>query len=85
MTFCPNPIARRAAMLCNDARFQRFAAERSGFDGGQFTSQASAEFLRRWCRITSRRQLDTTPAAARQFDTLRTEFDAWNGRIARPD
>ena len=81
---CANPIARRAAMLCNDARFQRFAAEREGFDGGQFSSEASAEFLRRWCRIDSRRDLDTSPAAARRFDTLRTEFDAWTGRIARP-
>lgn len=80
----PNPVARRAAMLCHDVAFQRFAATRSGFPGGQFSATASAEYLRTVCGVASRKNLDTDPIAARLFETLRTEFDAWAGRIAAP-
>ena len=77
-------LAQQAGILCNDARFQRFAAERSGFSGDQFTTMASAEFLRQFCSIESRRALDTSDAARARFSVLRTEFDAWTGKIATP-
>lgn len=52
------PQATQAGILCNDPQFQQFAASQSGFRGGQFTTQAAAEYLR-------------------------TDFDAWIGKIAR--
>ncbi|EPX82070.1 hypothetical protein [Salipiger mucosus] len=81
MSFTELPHAQQAGILCNDAQFQRFAAERSGFPDGQFSATAAAEYLRSWCRIDSRRQLDTEAEARRRFAVLRTEFDAWTGRI----
>ena len=81
MTASDAPLAQRAGILCNDARFQRFAAARSGFEGGQFCASAAAEFLRGFCRI-KRRALDTDETARARFSVLTTEFDAWTGRIA---
>jgi len=82
--FCDLPPAQQAGMICNDDQFQRFAATRSGLPGQTFTSTAAAEYLRRVCKINSRSDLNTTPAAAQRLQTLRTEFDAWTGKIARP-
>ena len=79
-----NPLARRAGILCNDPRFQRFAAVRSGLPQGQFNATATAEYLRTCCNVASRRELDSSADAANRFHTVLTEFDAWRGRIASP-
>ncbi|MCW1934560.1 hypothetical protein [Pararhodobacter zhoushanensis] len=73
--------ARRAGILCGDSAFQRFAGERSGLSGAQFTSTAAAHFLRRECQIASRKDLDTDAGALARFEALTTDFDAWRGRI----
>nr|WP_323779596.1 hypothetical protein [Amylibacter sp.] len=78
------PCAQQAGMLCNDDQFQRFAAIRCGMPGQQFCSSAAAQYLRDCCQINSRRQLNTDRQAQRQFQALRTDFDMWRGRIARP-
>lgn len=70
--------------MCNNPRFQEFAATRSGFPGGQFTPSAAAEYLRYYCQIDSRRQLATNAKALHKFNALRTDFDAWTGKIATP-
>lgn len=77
------PRATQAGILCNDIRFRRYAAGACDLPGQTFCASASAEFLRGFCAITSRRELNTSPAAAARFDALRTEFDAWAGKIAR--
>lgn len=69
-------------MLCNDDRFRKFAATRSGMPDTLFSPSAAAEYLRTVCQITSRRDLNTNPTACTTFQSLRTEFDAWSGRIA---
>ncbi|MBR9651886.1 hypothetical protein [Thalassovita aquimarina] len=74
--------AQQAGILCNDPRFQKFAAMRCGAPGGQFSASASAEYLRQCCGIDSRRELSSDRAAQHQFRILRTEFDAWTGKIA---
>jgi len=76
------PPAQQAGILCNDTRFQRFAATRCGLPDQQFAASAAAEFLRDCCRITSRRDLNGDQAADARFQTLRTEFDAFTGKIA---
>lgn len=78
------PPATQAGIICNDDRFQRFAATRSGMPDEQFSATAAAEYLRTICLIDSRRQLNTSSAAQHRFQTLRTEFDAWIGKIATP-
>jgi len=75
--------AQWAGILCNDPRFQRFAATRCGLPDAAFNASAAAEYLRDCCQIDSRRQLNDDADARDHFDRLRTEFDAWTGRIAR--
>lgn len=84
MNFFDLPIPQQAGILCNDPRFQHFAAVRCGFPGGQFSSQAAAEFIRDICMISSRRDLASNHVAAARFQALRTDFDAWTGKIASP-
>lgn len=78
-----NP-AQQAGILCNDPRFQQFAASRCGMPGQQFNASAAAQYLRDRCQIGSRKQLTTSQAAQAKFQILRTEFDAWTGKIATP-
>jgi len=78
------PTAQQAGMLSNDARFQRFAGLRTLKSDIQVSASAAAEFIRVQCGVTSRRHLNADQTAARKFQTLRTDFDAWTGRIAQP-
>ena len=78
------PAAQQAGILCNDRQFRAFAAHRNGFPGGQFTPGAAAEWLRQQCGITSRRHLNHSQTALARFQEIRTEFDAWTGKIATP-
>lgn len=82
--FTALPAAQQAGILCNDPQFQKFAATRQGWPGKSFNASASAEYLRQVCGIDSRRALNTNPQARARFQILRTEFDAWAGRIATP-
>lgn len=75
----PYPVARLAGILSNDARFKAFIAKAHDFPGDD-----PAVFIRGWCDVASRRDLDTDPAALARFRTLQTEFDAWSGRIPSP-
>lgn len=74
--------AQQAGILCNDPRFQQFAANRCGLPGKQFSASASAQYLRDCCQVDSRRQLTSDCVAQTKFQSLRTEFDAWIGKIA---
>ena len=76
--------AQQAGIICNDDRFQRFAATRCGLPEVQFSATAAAEYLRDCCQIDSRRDLNTNRQARARFQALRTEFDAWTGRLATP-
>ena len=76
--------AQQAGILCNDPRFQRFAASRCGMQGEQFSASAAAQYLRECCQIQSRSQLTTSQSAQLKLQILRTEFDAWIGKIATP-
>ncbi|WP_323783094.1 hypothetical protein [Leisingera sp.] len=78
------PPATQAGILCNDPRFQTFAAVRCGYPGGQFIASAAAEYVRLICGVNSRRMLNINTAAAERFAALLTEFDAHTGKIARP-
>ena len=75
---------QQAGILCNDPQFQRFVAERMCFEAEDVWPSVAAEYLRRFCNITSRRDLATNINARARLRILRTEFDAWSGRIAKP-
>ena len=76
------PPSQQAAILCNDPRFQTFAARRSGYPDDRMEASAAAEYVRQICSIDSRRDLNRSTAANVLFQRLRTEFDQWIGRIA---
>ena len=78
------PPAQQAGILCNDPRFQKFAATRCGAPAEQFNAAAAAQYLRDCCQLDSRRALSSSQAALNKFLILRTEFDAWIGKIATP-
>jgi hypothetical protein len=78
------PPAQQAGILCNDPQFQRFAAIRCGLPGQHFTASAAAQYLRDCCKIDSRKELNASGPAQTQLSALRTEFDAWSGKIASP-
>ncbi len=78
------PPAQQAGILCNDPRFQKFAASRCGMPDRQFCTSAAAQYLRDCCQIDSRKQLTTSKAAQQKFQFLRTESDVWTGKIATP-
>lgn len=67
-----------AGILSGDKRFAAFILERHGFKG------QGANFIRGYCNIASRRELESDDVAQVKFDTLRTEFDAWRGALAAP-
>lgn len=82
--FADLPPPTQAGIMCNDSQFQTFVGVRTLGHAVQVQSSAAAEYLRDICRISSRRELETDAKAERRFQMLRTEFDAWCGRIARP-
>jgi hypothetical protein len=81
--FADLPAGTRAALLCKDARFQRFAAQQSGCDS-PFTEDVTAAWLRDQCNILSRADLHSDAQALAKFNVLITEFDVWTGKIAAP-
>lgn len=76
------PMPQQAGILCNDTRFQTFAARRCGVPGKAFSTTAAAQYLRDCCRIASRRELANSRETRQRFQALRTEFDAWLGKIS---
>ena len=76
--FADLPMAQQAGMLCNDARFIKFIEAVYKYPG------ETAGFVRGHCGIKSRKDLNTNTAAQSKFQSLRTDFDAWRGGIAKP-
>lgn len=73
-------LAQRAGILCNDARFRTFMAERdpelkSAFK--RLDADMAATELRSICKVNSRAELDHNAQAARAFEDLEREFKAW--------
>ena len=76
------PPAKQAAILCGQDTFQRFAAEQSNALPGQtFNTSAAAEYLRLFCGVNSRADLNKNHTAAARLAVLQTEYDAWRGKI----
>ena len=78
--------AQQAGILCNDERFQAFVASYYEWPPGDVGDAAElASFVRNFCKVTSRAQLDSEPDRGKMWDQLRAEYDAWRGAIGRPD
>lgn len=79
MAKATNPITVTAVLTCRDAAFQEFASGELGYmpDTAQEREQMAADFVRGYCRIESRRELETSPTAAQLFSRLMAEYQDW--------
>lgn len=67
----------QAALLCEKPAFRLFIKEQ--FVGGEIDDdEAAAAFVRTYCNVPSRRDLDREPSAAQLWFGLRDKFDAWS-------
>lgn len=94
----PETTPTVAAILCQETLFRRYAAavlegRIVNADASPLpltptlppsTPEATVHFLRAECRILSRKELATNEGARRRFAALRTEYDAWRGKIGQP-
>ncbi len=76
----------QAGMLCHDDRFIQFLSQQYEMpvNTRRPIAEDAAEFVRAWCKVTSRKQLDTDPDRGKVWDQLRAEYDVWAKRIAAP-
>ncbi len=79
--------AQQAGILCSEPQFTNFLARYHEMKvrPEQTIAEAAAEFVRSYCKVTSRAFLDSEPDRGEVWDQLRTEFDAWTGKIGWPD
>lgn len=74
-------LSRVAAMMCGNAKFQRWVVSRIGAaPQGVSDNQHAAQFVRNACGIDSRAQLDHSARAATLFhEAVRKPFVTWSG------
>ncbi|WP_294637394.1 hypothetical protein [uncultured Aquabacterium sp.] len=73
------PLAKSAALVCNSRDFQDFVAHRTGVDLGDDLQrrERAAQFLRGFCEIDSRAELDSSAHAAELFRRLMAMYREW--------
>lgn len=72
-------LSRSAGIISKSPDFQRFVAQVQGFqpdDPAQREEQAAGH-MRQFCRVSSRRDLDTSPTAAQLFQRLMAGYRDW--------
>lgn len=83
------PMARRAAMLCQDPVFRLYLDRRRRYKHGLSVGQLpdgthSEQDAREWlcaaCKIESRAELDHNPQAAASFKDISHRFGKWRWR-----
>ena len=71
-------LAQSAGVICGTEEFQRFASERANlWDSGLSLAQNAAEYVRQFCRVNSRADLDHSPTAKQMFGQLMADYRAW--------
>lgn len=82
-------LARRAAMLCQDAAFRlyldrrrraKFGLSEAALPDGTHSEQDARDWLCAACQIDSRAELDHNPHAAATFRRLLQRFGRWQYR-----
>ncbi|MFN3886108.1 MAG: hypothetical protein ACK4MG_04045 [Aquabacterium sp.] len=73
------PLAKSAALVCNSRDFQDFVAHRTGVDLGDDLQrrERAADFLRSFCQVGSRAELDGDANAAELFRRLMSMYREW--------
>jgi hypothetical protein len=74
------PLAKRAGILCGENVFSRFLIEtkRAYFNGVSYPKDSDvADFVREYCGVESRAELDHDPEAAKLFHDLEASYRVW--------
>ena len=77
----PKSLMRSAGMVCKSEDFQRFVAGRTeeDFDTADEQEEQAAQYVRSWCGVASRRQIDQDHEAARRFGELMALYREFRG------
>lgn len=71
------PYSNRAGILCNESKFQVYLMQRNPSGDKPTDAKWAADCIRTYCRIKSRKELDTPGEAQEKFKILSDAFDAW--------
>lgn len=69
------PLMQQAGILCGEASFVAFVAEKTGWKTAN--ANDAAEYIRANCAVVSRRDLDGNPEAGKKFLDLVASYEAW--------
>jgi hypothetical protein len=74
-----NALALSAVQVCKDSTFHEFVAGAVGYLPASQAEreEVAAEYVRDYCRIESRAELDQSPTAAQLFARLMAEYRDW--------
>lgn len=74
-----NALARSAVLICKEPVFQEFVGQALGWhpSEAQTREEQAADYVREYCRIESRSELDKSPTAAAMFGRLMEEYRDW--------
>lgn len=74
-------LCQRAAIMCGEGSFWKFFAERYKPFVINDDIRDSPTFVRRFCGVTSRAELDHNPEAASKFLDLESRYKAWMAAV----
>lgn len=71
-------LAKSAGVLCDTDLFQQYAMVKTPVPRDDVSrSQIAAEYIRSFCRVTSRADIDHSPTARQLFAQLMAEYRDW--------
>lgn len=79
----PTPLTQSAVLLCKDPTFQKFVVEKRGHSSELPSENGAADYIRDWCRVTSRSELDTADGAKERFGDLMAKYREWQRKRER--
>lgn len=77
-TYKGGKLAQKAGILCGQGAFRQWAATVGEYDGiAMLDADMAADFIRERCGVSSRAHLDHDQVAAKNFNEMNREYEAW--------
>jgi hypothetical protein len=75
-------LTQSAILLCKDETFQKYLAEKHdiGHPDDPPSEEMAAQFVKDWCKVASRKDLDDNRDAAQRFRVLMGRYRLWQGK-----
>jgi hypothetical protein len=70
-------LAQSAGVLCDTDLFQTYVVSKTDPEAGLSRSQWAADYIRSFCRVNSRADLDHSPTAKQLFAQLMADYRDW--------